>query len=179
MANRSKKVVISARIDPYLKAAIDTAAAAQNEKIVIVLESLIVDGLNEFFVPNPFRGGDGGEGGHANFMCVFEAIWSEDEVLFKLRAGAVGAEFAGDTAWRQARVVLASDYFKGDYDLFGDLNGLTPKDGSVIETYLIDFELVKNEWPLIEGYVAFLENNKALAPSYDDYKKMIVPPGAK
>ena len=47
MANRSKKVVISARITPYLKAAIDMAAAAQNEKIVTMMEALLEQGLND------------------------------------------------------------------------------------------------------------------------------------
>lgn len=172
MANRSKKVVISARIEPYLKAALDTAAAARNEKIVKVLETVIEEGLNEMFVPNPFQGGSL-EGGEINFMAAFEAIWSEDEVLFKLRSGAMGPRFSGETLWRQASVVVTSEYFKGDYDLYGDLNGYAKKLSATCKKYLVNLDLVRGEWPLIEGYISFLDANKNLSPSYEAYKKIL------
>ncbi|ROL66735.1 hypothetical protein BLX41_23065 [Pseudomonas protegens] len=171
MANRSKKVVLSARVDPYLKAALELLAASRKEKIVKVLETFIENGLQDLSVINPFL--------HEkprtkiSFMNVFVAIWTEDEVLYKVRAGALGPDYAGETLWRQAMVVVGHDYFKGDHDLYGGMNGLTEKWGYKADyNYSLNLELVRSEWSTIEDYVAFIENNKPFEPSYEDYKKM-------
>lgn len=178
MANRSKKVVISARITPYLKAAIDMAAAAQNEKIVTMMENLLEQGLNEIFVPTPFCDGVLREGAETNFMHIFGLIWSEDPILFKLRAGALGPDFAGEKNTREANVVISCEYFKGDYDLYGDVDNQFSDWGSFKKVF-INFNLVKEEWSVIEGYISFLENNKNLLPTYESYKKMVESSGAR
>ncbi|EJM77917.1 hypothetical protein [Pseudomonas sp. GM60] len=172
MANRSKKVVISARIDPQLKDALDIAASKLNKKIVKLLEELVEVGLAELTVQNPFRGGHLPDGGDMNFMTVFEAVWDQDEVVFKLRAGTIGPDFCGETISRQAKVVIGSERFKGEYDLFGDLNGHTALWGGTYEKHYVNLELVKKEWPIIESYIAFLDSNQPLVVSYEDYKKM-------
>ncbi|MCW8275557.1 hypothetical protein IMF27_07455 [Pseudomonas sp. PCH199] len=172
MANRSKKVVISARIDPQLKDALDIAASKQNEKIVKLLEEFVEIGLGTLTLPNPFREGKIRFGNEINFLEVFEAVWDPDEVLFKLRAGAIGPEFCGETLSRQAKVVIGSEYFKGEYDLFDDLNGHTQIWGGTYDKHYVNLELVKKEWPIIESYIAFLDNNQPLVVSYEDYKKM-------
>jgi hypothetical protein len=70
-------------------------------------------------------------------------------------------------------VVTGDHYFKGADDLYGDLNGLSEKWGYKAEyNYFLDLEKVRSEWPLIEGYVSFIENNKPFEPSYEDYKRM-------
>ncbi|OFJ43301.1 hypothetical protein BJN42_21795 [Pseudomonas koreensis] len=172
MANRSNKVVLSARVDPYLKAALELLAASQKEKIVKLLETFLENGMHDFYVVNPFLP-KGGEAEKTSFMNVFTAIWSDDEVVYKLRAGVLGPQYAGETAWRQAMVVTGDHYFKGADDLYGDLNGLSEKWGYKAEyNYFLDLEKVRSEWPLIEGYVSFIENNKPFEPSYEDYKRM-------
>lgn len=173
MANRSKKVVISARIEPRLKAALDIAASKLDEKIVTVLESFVEDGLNGIFVEsNPFLGGLLPETSQINFMEVFDAVWDEDEVLFKLRAGVIGRKFCGERLSEVAKVVMDSDDFKGDYDLFGDLNGYTAIWGGEIEKQFVNLELVKKEWNRIEEFVTFRDANGLTELSFDFYKVM-------
>lgn len=168
MANRSKKVVLSARVDPYLKAALELMAASQKEKIVKLLETFIENGMNDWYIANPFKDGE-----KAPFLNVFTAIWTEDEVVYKLRAAVAGAQFAGETLWRQGLVVLSDDYFKGTEPLYGDLNGLEEKwKYKPDREYRLNFDLIRQEWPLIEEYVTFLENNKPFEPAFADYKKM-------
>lgn len=178
MANRSKKVVLSARIEPYLKAALEMLAAAKNQKIVKLLETFLEVGLEATQVTSPFHQGDGTK---ISYLSLFSAIWSEDEVLFKVRAGVLGPEYAGEVIWRQA-MVATNTYFQGDLDLYGDLNGLDGKAGYSAEVcwqYDINIDLIREEWPLIEEYVSFVENNKPFAPSYEDYKRMREQSGAK
>lgn len=172
MANRSKKVVLSARIDPYLKAALEMFSASQNQKIVKLLETFLHNGLDDMSVVSPFHSQANGVR-EISFMNLFTAIWSEDEVLFKVRAGGLGPTYAGETTWREAMVATGCDYFKGQTDLYADLNGYAIKNGYAPPSrYFVNLDLIRAEWPLIEGYVAFVENNKPFEPSYDDYKKM-------
>lgn len=169
MANRSKKVVLSARVDPYLKAALELFATTRNQKIVKLLETFIEKGLSNIYVDDPLAN----EKKDARYMDLFTAIWSEDEVVFKLRAGGFGMRFAGEKLWMIANVVLFDPYFAGGYKLYGDMNGMTARVGyKPPKDFSINLELVKGEWDLIVGYVDFLETNKPFTPSYDDYKRM-------
>ncbi len=181
MANRSKKVVLSARVDPYLKAALELLAAAKREKIVKLIEISIENQLSDREVPTPFLFQTNEERrDKLGFMTVFEAIWSEDEPLFKLRAGILGPEIAGEETWMQAMTIIGDDYFKGDDDVFGDLNGLTKKFGyTVAVNQKVNLDLVRCEWSLVQAYVSFLENNKPFSPSYEDYKRMLKESQAK
>lgn len=174
MANRSKKVVLSARIAPYLKAALEMFAASQNEKIVKLMETFLESGLDEVNVVSPFHSDVKG-GTKISFMTLFTAIWSEDEVVFKIRAGLLGPDYAGETMWRQAMVASGCERFKGVTDLYEDLNGWASRKGSgwvAPRPHFLNLEVIREEWPLIEDYVAFVENNKPFEPSYEDYKRM-------
>tara|TARA_R110000822_G_scaffold173299_1_gene312891 strand:- start:1279 stop:1815 length:537 start_codon:yes stop_codon:yes gene_type:complete len=169
MANRSKKVVLSARVEPYLKAALELYAVSRNEKIVKVLERLIENGLADTLIPNPLAR-DARKG---SFMTVFRALWSEDEVIFHLRTGLLGAQFAGERMFAITETVIGNPYFKGDFDLIGDMNGMAGQyDFELPYAPAIDLALVKREWTLVCDYVDFLDNNKPFAPTYDDYKRM-------
>lgn len=172
MANRSKKVVLSARIAPYLKAGLELYASAEKVKIVKLLEEILEAALEDANVQSPFHDSRG-ERVEISYINLLTAIWTEDEVLFKLRAGVLGPRYAGETTWREAMVATGCDYFKGDVDLYGDLNGYEEKFGyDVPWSYQLNLELVREEWHLIQDYVAFVENNKPFEPSYDDYKSM-------
>ncbi|AZF49172.1 MULTISPECIES: hypothetical protein [unclassified Pseudomonas] len=172
MANRSKKVVLSARVDPYLKAALELLAASRNEKIVKILESCLENGMNDRTITNPFNA-PRKDLGTISFMVAFTSIWSENETLYKLRAGTLGPDFAGEELSMVAMVINDDKYFDGEFDVFGDLNGSTEKFGFTPRMQpRVDLALVEKEWPIVEEYVRFLANNKPLQPGYADYKNM-------
>ena len=170
MANRSKKAVISARIDPYLKAGLELAATSQKEKIVALLEYGIRGVLGTILVEDPF--GEGSEK-QTSFALFFNNVWSEDEVVYKMRLGYLGEKFADKVDADMATLVVKDDYFKGDFDLFGDLNGNAKEMGLVPPTVLINLDLVRAEWDTIFGYVLFVHRNRGLLSNYHDFKKMV------
>jgi hypothetical protein len=171
MANRSKKVVLSARVDPYLKAALELLAASRNEKIVKILESCLENGMNDRTITNPFIAPQKLE--KISFMVAFTAIWSENETLYKLRAGTLGYDFAGEELSTVAMFINDDKYFDGEYDVFGDLNGSTETFGFKPRMQpRVNLALVEKEWPIVEEYVRFLASNKPLQPGYADYKSM-------
>ncbi|MDD2110645.1 hypothetical protein NP554_02360 [Pseudomonas asiatica] len=170
MANRSKKVVLSARIDGYLKAGLEMYAASREQKIVKVLETFLETGLDESYVDSPFHDSKRTLQ-RITYLDMLKAVWSEDEILFKVRAGALGRDYAGETAYRQAMTAIAC--FPGEVDLYGDLNGYIKQYGyESPRECLIDLERVRADWHLIEDYVAFLENNKPFEPTFGDYLAM-------
>ncbi|MGW8462465.1 hypothetical protein [Pseudomonas sp. CLCA07] len=176
MANRSKKVVLSARVDPYLKASLELAAAAKNQKIVKMLESILESGLDDLIIDNPFES----ETPKISFLFAFTAIWSESEALYKLRAGTLGPKFAGDDLAFAAFIIHSSNHFKGDFDLFGDLNGrINNANIKLSHKYMINLELLEAEWATVERYISFLAMNKPFEPSYEDFKRMLEASEAK
>lgn len=176
MANRSKKVVLSARVDPYLKAALELLATSKNQKIVKLLEMFIEEGMDNTKIENPLKY----DGKKVDYMMVFQSIWTEDEVIYKLRAGALGSKFAGDELAKIATRVVDNNYFNGDYELFGDLNGMASKYGFAPPyPWKINIDLVKAEWDILNQYVSFLESNKPFSPSYDEYKNILAKSDSK
>jgi hypothetical protein len=172
MANRSKKVVLSARVDPYLKAALELFAASCNEKIVKILQTCVENGLSDQTVSNPIKRREKDKD-EMSFMVAFTAIWSENEILYKLRAGSLGQDFAGEELATIAMFINGDTYFDGDFDVFGDMNGYSEAYG--LKPYvqlMVNLPLVEDEWPIVEEYVKFLSNNKPFQPTYSDYKKM-------
>lgn len=176
MANRSKKAVISARIDPFLKAGLELAATTQNEKIVALLECGIQGVLSTTLVDDPF-----GETADAktSFLQLMKNIWSEDEIVYKLRVGCLGFKYADMEVVDMATLVANSSYFMGDFNLFGDLNLSRKKISYFPSEILLDLDLVREEWDLISGYIKFIERNKGLDVDYDGFKSMIKNSGSK
>jgi hypothetical protein len=172
MANRSKKVVLSARVEPYLKAALELFATSRNEKIVKILETCVENGLNDRTITNPFKPRHKDQE-KISFMVAFTAIWSENETLYKLRAGSLGSDFAGEELAMVAMFINGKKYFAGDFDVFGDLNGSVETFGFKPHMQpMVNLPLVEEEWPIVEEYVRFLANNKPFEPGYEDYKRM-------
>ncbi|HCT7937619.1 TPA: hypothetical protein OT881_005845 [Pseudomonas aeruginosa] len=165
MANRSKKVVLSARIDPYLKAGIELAASSSREKIVAFLEYCIRNGMSSIAVNNPFVEADV----KVPFEMFFSSVWSDDEVLYKLRVGCLGPEYADRTLVEVGLIVVAEKHFAGDYDLYGDLNGNAAKLGYKAKRIMIDLEKVRMEWDVINEYAEFRIKNGRINVSYDKY----------
>lgn len=181
MANRSKKVVLSARVEPYLKAALEMAATSRNVKIVKLLEAFLEDGLGSLSIEKPsFLEAPGVKGDKVNLMMLFTSIWTEDEVLYRLRAGTLSHQLAGEEAYLEAFVVSQEEEFEGDDDIFGDLNGMGARQNfSVRHPVKVNLEAVRNQWSLIQQYVRFLMNNKPFEPSYGDFKRMALVADAK
>lgn len=173
MVNRSKKVVLSARVEPYLKDALELLAVSRNQKIVKLLETFLENSMSDWQIPNPLHWKNG-QHKKISYLSVFAAIWSENRIIYELRAGALGPEFAGEELWEKSVHVLSAKYFEGTYDLFGDLNGATERYGfEPLRREMIDLDRVEREWTIIEGYVDFLRFNKPFSPSYEDYKRML------
>jgi len=95
---------MSARVDPYLKAGIELLAASQRVKIVKLMEEFLEWGLETTQVENPFESSK--KMPRISFLAVLEAIWTDDDVLFQLRAGALGGRISGDDIFNAAFVVL-------------------------------------------------------------------------
>lgn len=168
MVNRSKKSVLSARVDPYLKTGLELLAESRGVKIVKLLESMIDDGLSNAAIVSPLR-----KEGRVPFLTTLKAVWSEDDVLLRLRVGWLDQPLAGERTWRMGLVVSGEECFRGDFDVFGDLNGMSDTYNlKAPNTPKIDLERVQEEWHLIGEYVDFIENNKPLEPTYDQYKRM-------
>lgn len=176
MANRSKKAVISARIDPFLKAGLELAATTQNEKIVALLECGIQGVLSTTLVDDPF-----GETADAktSFLQLMKNIWSEDEVVYKLRVGGLGFKYADMETVDMATLVANNIYFMGDFNLYGDLSVKKRKVGYLPAEVWLDLDLIRDEWDFISGYVKFIERNKGLDVDYHGFKSMIKNSGSK
>ncbi|MCE0943042.1 MULTISPECIES: hypothetical protein [Pseudomonas] len=174
MANRSKKVVLSARVEPYLKVGIELAAVARNEKIVKLLENFIEVGLNDLQIDDPFIVTKTEK---TSFMAVLKCIWTDDEILFKLRAGGLGVDFAGEELCFIYNNVLSEKYFHGDYSLYGDLNGLAKRfNWHPPAIQKVDLQKIKDEWLLINAYCQFLITNRPFYLDYEEYKAKVSAP---
>ncbi|MGG5291350.1 hypothetical protein [Pseudomonas shirazensis] len=170
MANRSKKAVISARIDPLLKAGLELAATTQNEKIVALLECGIQGVLSATVVDDPF-----GEkpDDKTSFIELVEKIWSEDDVVYKLRVGGLGFKYADLETVDIATLVSRDEYFRGDFNLYGDLKVNRSAASYMPAEIHIDLELVRGEWAMLNEYVRFIQKNKILDVNYHGFKAMI------
>lgn len=169
MANRSKKVILSARIDPSLKAGIELAAASQKEKIVAFLEYCIQGGLSTLVIADPF----GKERGKQTAFSLFHSsVWSEDEVVYKLRVGYLGPDYAPLDLVDAAAVVNSEKCFSGDYDLYGDLNGNVKKLDLIAPNVRVNIDKIKREWKLILEYVEFKKKNIHLNVDYEKYLEL-------
>ncbi len=185
MANRSKKVVLSARIDPFLKSGMDALSAFTNQKIVKLLETLIENGLNDRVVKNPFS--DSPENKDLPLMRLLKAVWSEDEILYQLRLGVLsrlGVKCTSEDVSVITAEVLDNERFKGECDLFDGVTGLSKEAGNIRFKYMVDIGRVRDEWKSLNTYSMFSRNNRPLAISYDqflivvgiqrDYSKVVI-----
>lgn len=169
MANRSKKAMLSARVDPYLKVGLDLLAESRGVKTVKVLETILENGLSDAMVRCDLKPGEK----LLSFMLVLTAIWSDDEAILRLRAGELGPPVANERTWKISSVIREEGCFRGDDDLFGDMNGTAEKYGLVPPTCpKLNLDRVRSEWEMVGDYVDFLENNKPIEPTYEQYKAM-------
>lgn len=174
MANRSKKVVLSARIDPFLKSGIDALSELANEKTVKLLEAFIESGLNKKMVKNPFSDTPGNA--EISLMHLLQSVWSEDEVLYQLRLGLLaklGVKCSSEEVEAITAVVLEHKRFQGELDLLEGVTTLSERPESVRFKYMVDLGRVKDEWGTLKTYLAFSKNNRPLTISYDQFLSVV------
>lgn len=176
MANRSKKVVLSARVPPYLKAGLDILSTIKNKSSVSIIEEMLETELNEEYIRVPLTLSIDlhSSGKMMSISDLLTYIWDDDEILFNLRLGYLGENIASKDLEKLVDIVSINPIYEGEFPLFGDLNGkaLDSMFEPLPDVY-INLYKIKDDWSLLKSYVVFLEKNKPLAPSLDQYKKMI------
>ncbi|MDX9677011.1 hypothetical protein [Pseudomonas zeae] len=169
MANRSKKVVLSTRIAPYLKSGLELCARARNMKIVETIEELIEHALMTNSIDSPFPDKNGVRG-KASVLSVVEWLWNDDPIIYTLRLGFISDQLVD----RETYVVCAETTtarFKGDFDLFEEpRKRATYQD--VYKTTALNIEKIREEWEDLCAYAKFVEANKPLKIDYEDFLRM-------
>jgi hypothetical protein len=171
MANRSKKVVLSTRIDGHLKAGLDLLAQSEDQTVVRVIERLVEDLLISSMVEVPFL--KNGVKTTCSVMKVVDTLWTEDSFLFKIRIGSLGGIFTNNEVSFAANQILNNPDFAGEFDIYDGTDNLYENLGKPERDIRIDLEKAKEEWPYLSMYLAFLEKNKPMQPSYEEFKKLM------
>ncbi|NNA48360.1 hypothetical protein HBO18_30035 [Pseudomonas lactis] len=172
MSNRSKKVVLSARVAPHLKDGLELYARVKNIKIVEAVEELIERALEEVNIESPLRS-TSGDRSKVPVSTIISWLWDPDPIIFKLRLANVSPDLV-DKETYLAYVETTSDRFKGDVDIFEDVRKrATYRD--VYHKASINLERVREEWADLVAYAKFIEANKPIVVDYEDWLRMIRP----
>lgn len=163
MTNRSKKVSLSARIPSFLKSSLDMYATASKTKTVELIENALNNMLDNCFVVSPSD-----KTKNVHIFQVASSIWTEDELVYKLRLGLLGPEYAGELIWRAS--LTAVDEYPGEFSL-------RPPEGnqpwlSLLENK-VNIDLIKENWNTLIEYREFLEKNAPFHINYKEYKEKI------
>lgn len=175
MANRSKKVVLSARIEPYLKDGLELYARLNKMKIVEALEQILEDAQTSHGVQNPFIK----KGGHPHKTAttihgLISHIWSPDSAIYLLRRGYIGSHMCDEREYLMA-VETMSKRFSGGFDIYEEAKKKYAEYGHewIMAYPLIDLEKVKAEWPYLQKWAEFAINSKPAVVDYSDYLRII------
>jgi hypothetical protein len=172
MSNRSKKVVLSARVAPHLRDGLELYARVKNIKIVEAVEDLIERALEEVNIESPLRS-TSGDKGKVPVSTIISWLWDPDPIIFKLRLANVSPDLV-DRETYLAYVETTSERFKGDVDIFEDVRKrATYRD--VFHKASINLERVREEWADLIAYAKFIEANKPIVVDYEDWLRMIRP----
>lgn len=157
MASRSKKTVFSVRISPYAKAGLDILSAVRKQSLPELIESLAERELAKE------RVGDAQD----TAQRILSAIWTDDELLYKLRLCCFVGEALNPRDEVAAQVVLMSPIFRGEDNLF---SGPAAEIAKEYEEGIprVSLDKVRQLWPILLEYARFLEVN-SLKPSFKDY----------
>lgn len=173
MANRSKKVVLSVRVDPYLKDALDLLAKKQNKKIVETVESLIRDAVEEIRVINPFLPWlDPKKSKDISLQRLMGLIWSDHPIIYKLRLAHLSHEYLDEPTYIACCQVWSNECFIGNDDIFLYTRQILGVPEAVPAPKL-NIGIVTSEWGILMGYGEFVVSNKPLIVTYEQYKKML------
>lgn len=174
MANRSKKTVLSVRIAPYLKASLDIIASYKNKKLVAVVETLVEKEVSDFRIDIPeFFDKHNTLDNKMSLGVLMSGLWTDDEVLFKLRLGVLREGLIDEYYEDLALFVITDPEYQGDIPLFGNYNKQKNLYNHAEHDYFINLDKIKADWLVLQAYITFLNINKPLELDYEDYKKMI------
>ncbi|OQR35195.1 hypothetical protein BWR15_14740 [Pseudomonas sp. T] len=175
MANRSKKVVLSARVEPYLKDGLELYARLYRMKIVEALEQILEDAQHSHNVDNPFLKPEKESfKNKTSLSVVLGDIWSSDSLIYVLRRGYIGSHMCDEQEFMVA-VETMSKRFSGDFDIFEQAKHKYAKHGRewVLVYPKIDLDRVRAEWPYLQKWAEFAINSKPAVVDYDDYLRII------
>lgn len=176
MANRSKKVVLSARVDPYLKDGLEIFARMKNKKIVETLEELIEGAVNDINIDNPFLYWEKQVVPHASKRItlgrLMSLVWSPDETIFHLRLSRLGNEYFDEAGFLACAEAWDNKYFQGEDDVFEYTQNVLGLPNPLYRKTL-NLDLIRAEWDTLKSYASFLVANKPLIVTYEQYKAML------
>ncbi|OEO23090.1 hypothetical protein AX279_22455 [Pseudomonas sp. J237] len=175
MANRSKKVVLSARIEPYLKDGLELYARLRHMKIVEALEDILELAQDSLNINNPFLKPE--KEAYKNKVAlsgVVSTIWSSDQVIYTLRRGYIGNHMCDELEYLVVAETM-SRRFAGDFDIFEQAKKKYSKSEKewCLAYPRIDIEKVRAEWPYLQRWAEFAIKSKPAVVDYDDYLMII------
>lgn len=169
MSNRSKKVVLSARVAPELKAGLEIYARAKKMKLVEALEDLIEVALQVTNVDCPLRDRSG-KISKVSVSSLVSWLWSDDPIVYMLRT----AYLSNFNADEEIVVIIGQvvlPRFAGDFDLFADTK-LERAGMEVPKGVTLNLDLIKAEWATLLVYARFVIANKPLKVTYENFLTM-------
>lgn len=171
MANRSKKTVLSARIEPYLKDGLELYARLRGKKIVEALEETLEEVQQGFRVRNPFRADGNTFETKVALSTLIAWIWSDEPILYRLRLGFMGSEYCDAETFLIATEVMGNERFRGVNDIFDSTKKQTRHFGFEFDVIYpkVNIGRVLEEWKHLEEYAQFAIRSRPAMVQYDDY----------
>lgn len=173
MANRSTKVVLSVRVKPYLKDALDLLSKSKNKKIVETVEQLIDAAIEETKIKSPFWAlMDPKETREISIHEFLNLLWSTDPIIYKLRLSNFGDDYLDEPLYKACCEVWENEYFYGDDDIFSETRK-TSGFPLAIPLPNLNLQKIRQEWKILTGFGDFSISNKPMIVTYEQYKKML------
>lgn len=169
MANRSKKTVLSVRIDPPAKAALDVLAAVRGESLPAVIEDLLYKAFAHEKIAPPalLKPNILTNRGEVSISTLIQFIWSADSALFKLRLHLLDPSTLNERDQTITGTVFQNLEIFGGEDVIFDEHALKIiEDSPAIPK--VSLERVRRYWPVLTEYARFLSAN-AMKVSLPDY----------
>ena len=176
MAVRKKVETIHLRVSANSKACLEGLANANKKTSTRVLEDLIAEAAAEFQVQGVDAAVDERfwSGGSWTLLKALQLAHVPDEpILKKLRTYFLAEEALSPKDYILVEAILwSSDFFSGDTDIFLESEGvITNPDEHRI--FKVDLDAISRQMSSLEDYAEFRLKNKAVAPKYVDYLRMI------
>jgi hypothetical protein len=173
MANRSKKTVLSVRIEPSAKAALDMLAAIRQESLPVVIEELLSQAFEQqaILAPPFIKKTHVSPSGTIGLGHLMRFIWVDDPELFKLRLHLLEPTALSERDQTVTGTVFKNlDIFRGDDHLFDGKARQMVSDSPAIPK--LSLSLVRLYWPLLNEYARFLATN-SMNVSFADYVDLL------
>ncbi|WP_370601063.1 hypothetical protein [Pseudomonas nitroreducens] len=162
---RNRTEMLSLRLTPHLRAGLEVMAALRKANLSKTIASALSAALEREKVPMPniLRGS-----AEMTLDKLLELIWSEDEMLFKLRMYYVLPEGLATGDHDAIAVVVSNQHlFSGSTNIFwGQSENVLPANQDV-PTF--DIEKIRDSWRMLRRYVDFVRDNDDLRVSFETF----------